>query len=178
MDSPGADLQARAEPHWTQEPKIEPLGKRSLEVRDEPRWVQEPKIEHAGKRDLLESRTLEKRKSGRYCDFGKRIYEDFGYLKTQFSWYCGKVNGLKVPKGDKLSAILQLTTGQSELYIKYQNDHADYWYIRYGECYDTLTNIMVGCTPAGANPTNGKDQKSDGGTYYIPNLGSLDFQNR
>ncbi|KAI9749005.1 MAG: hypothetical protein M4579_007044 [Chaenotheca gracillima] len=173
-------LEARQDPYWIQEPTFESSGKRSVEARQDPYWISEPTIESSRKRDVeVVDSSLVKRQDGRYCDFSEGIYEDYGYLQTNFQWFCNKVDGLIVPKGDRLSAVCTFQTGRSAVYIKYQNDHAsEGWPIKRGDCYATLTNIMVGCTPGGANPADPVDQRSDGGTFYFPSTGSIDFQNQ
>lgn len=60
--------------------------------------------------------------------------------------------------------------------VKYQNDHADpVWVIDEDACNWYVNYIAQGCTKGGNRPSDVNDQVSDGGTFYEPLMGSVDF---
>ena len=58
--------------------------------------------------------------------------------------------------------------------MKYQNDHMETgWGIDEDACNWYLGYIAQGCTKGGDMPSYVKDQYTDGGSYYEPNMGSV-----
>ena len=62
------------------------------------------------------------------------------------------------------------------LSVKYRNDHAGCWTIEEEACNWYLSYIAQGCTKGGNKPKSERNQKTDGGTYYEPLIGSVDMQ--
>lgn len=60
--------------------------------------------------------------------------------------------------------------------MKYQNDKVSCWVVDEESCNWYLLYITQGCTKGGNKPAALINQVTDGGTYYEPNLGSVDMQ--
>ncbi|KAI9677081.1 MAG: hypothetical protein M1817_006920 [Caeruleum heppii] len=114
---------------------------------------------------------------GRVCDSGRKKYVSWSDTKSAISKWCSAHEGKSVPKGGKVDdgPVGGYRSGVAlvELYVKYQNDHAEEWIIEEESCNWYMLYIAQGCTPGGDKPSDPGRLFTDGGTFYEPNMGSI-----
>ncbi|KAI4184901.1 MAG: hypothetical protein LQ346_006023 [Caloplaca aetnensis] len=125
---------------------------------------------------------LETRSSddGRACDFSDGYYVSWADTSNAIRYWCSVHSDVIVLNGKSVDDLT--VTGYKsgkwkvQLHVKYQNDQRPRWRIDEEACNWYLSYIAQGCTKGGNKPSNGAKQVTDGGTFYEPKMGSVDFK--